>query len=78
MTIEEIAAYGRALHSVLVKTIQERPLTEEDACIVAAAALSQLLSETHGPLGAVEFLREMADVLEAGCLNAAFSGGALQ
>lgn len=70
LTDETIVRASRAMAAEFLATVAGSGLSPNDIANLAGSALVEVLAQQLGPFGAVERLREIADVLERQMLHA--------
>lgn len=64
LTDEQFAASSRLLALSLARSCESRGIPADEAAGVLSAAFLELLGQWLGPVGAVERLRDLADIAE--------------
>ena len=70
-TEQQFKTSARAIGSALIAACERRHVPTEDVPQVVGAAMAEVLATFLGPLGAVERLRDLADLIELQCFNEA-------
>ena len=70
-TEQQFKASARAIGSALILACERKHVPTEDISQVVGAAMAEVLAAYLGPLGAVERLRDLADLIERQCFNEA-------
>lgn len=64
LTDRQFAATSRGLALGILAACQARQMTRDDMAAISSAALIEALGQLLGPMGAVDRLRDLADVME--------------
>lgn len=64
MTEQQFLKTSRGLALGILTACRARTFSKDDTAAVASAALVETLGQLFGPVGAVERLRDIADVVE--------------
>ena len=70
-TEQQFKASARAIGSALILACERKHILTEDISQVVGAAMAEVLATYLGPLGAVERLRDLADLIERQYLDEA-------
>lgn len=64
LTDQQFLATSRTVALALLASCQAKHLSPDDTAAVTAAALTEVLGQILGPIGAIERLRDLADTFE--------------
>lgn len=64
LTNERFVTISRSLAHGILTTCHNKKYSNDDTAAICGASLVEALGQTLGPLGAVERLRDLADLLE--------------
>ena len=68
---QEFKTSARAIGSALILACERKHIPTDDISQVVGAAMAEVLAAYLGPLGAVERLRDLADLIERQCFDEA-------
>ena len=69
MTDDQFRDNVQLVTLALGRSFQAREISKNDAAKISGAAIAQVLAEALGPIGAIERLRDIADLMEGQLLE---------